>query len=77
MWQRTVWDLMTRRADEIVDTAGPAALKGRTFGGQLRDAGLALHWFRKKLREVLPHAFHDDGVTPSAHEKPASQEEYP
>ncbi|WP_179951103.1 type I-E CRISPR-associated protein Cse1/CasA [Xylanimonas oleitrophica] len=55
-WHRTVLRLVSSLADEVVDAAGPAALVGRTSGGQFRDAGLALHWFRKRVREVLPHA---------------------
>ncbi len=59
-WQRTVHDVVSRLANDVVDAAGPAALVGRTSGGQFRDAGLAQRWFRKKLREVLPYA-HDAG----------------
>lgn len=65
-WQATVRDLLLQRGDDVVDGAGPAALKGRISGGQFRDAGLALHWFRKKLREVLPAAFPDTAATPSS-----------
>ncbi|MDR0483579.1 MAG: type I-E CRISPR-associated protein Cse1/CasA [Cellulomonadaceae bacterium] len=55
-WQESVLQLVTEMGNEIVDTAGPAALVGRTAQGQFRDAGLALVWFRKKLRDVLPLA---------------------
>ncbi|MCL2595422.1 MAG: type I-E CRISPR-associated protein Cse1/CasA [Promicromonosporaceae bacterium] len=59
-WHREVWKLLNGLANEIVDSAGEAALIGRHTGGQFRDAGLALRWFHKKLREALPHAFDNE-----------------
>ena len=70
-WQREVAGLLRELADDVVDAAGPAALVGRTSGGQFRDAGLALAWFRKKLREVLPHAH----ATPDGSAPGTKQEE--
>ncbi|QAY64106.1 type I-E CRISPR-associated protein Cse1/CasA [Xylanimonas allomyrinae] len=71
-WHRSVLWLVNDLADEEVDDAGPAALVGRTAGGQFRDAGLALHWFRKKVRDVLPHAF-----APHPPTAPSNPEETP
>jgi len=55
-WQLTVSQEIETLANELFDEAGPSALVGRDSAGQFRDAGLALHWFRKALRKALPYA---------------------
>jgi CRISPR system Cascade subunit CasA len=61
-WQRTVREVIARRAAAVVNEAGSAALVGRVVAKQFRDVGVAERWFWRRLREVLPHAF-DDGPT--------------
>ncbi|WP_166844617.1 type I-E CRISPR-associated protein Cse1/CasA [Isoptericola sp. BMS4] len=61
-WQRAVYAVVRGVADDVVDTAGPAALVGRVAGGHFRDVGVAERWLGRRLREALPHAFEgDDG----------------
>jgi len=57
VWQHEVRRIVERLGGDLADAAGPAALVGRSSGGQQRDAGLALVWFTRKLREVIPHAY--------------------
>jgi len=70
VWQTTVKIIVQNLANQIIDEAGPAALVGRESGGAFRDAGLALTWFQRRLRKVLPYAFHDKPVTPNKEEAP-------
>ena len=60
-WHREVREVVEAIGNELVDTCGPAALVGRWPGGQFRDAGLSLVWFRKKLRNVIPQAYTSEG----------------
>jgi len=56
-WQQIVSRIATSLANGLVDAAGSAALVGRWIGPpgkkRLYDAGSALHWFNKALREIL------------------------
>ncbi|QAY71394.1 type I-E CRISPR-associated protein Cse1/CasA [Xylanimonas protaetiae] len=63
VWQRAALGVVQTIARDVIAAAGPAALVGRTSGGQFRDVGIAERWFRKKLREVLPHAFEQAPTT--------------
>jgi len=58
-WHFAVHQEISQLANELFDEAGPGALVGRCSGGHFRDAGLALHWFRKALRKALPFALAD------------------
>jgi len=56
-WHRTVHREVSNIGYQIIEEAGLAAYVGRTSGGQFRDAGLALRWFKNALRKALPYAF--------------------
>jgi CRISPR system Cascade subunit CasA len=56
-WHQDVREMLTDQANDIIDSAGPAALVGRIVSGRHIDAGLALAWFRKRLRTLLPDAY--------------------
>jgi len=64
-WQSEVRHQLEALGAEIADAAGPPALVGRTIAKRHVDAGLAMAWFRKQLRDAIPRAFFstDDSTT--------------
>jgi CRISPR system Cascade subunit CasA len=72
-WQHTVFGLVNGLAEALIDAAGPPALVGRTAGGRHVDAGIAMRWFRKQLRDSLPRAHESLGHT-SPGPQPAAEQ---
>lgn len=62
-WQSEVRAVVQRLGREWLGETGPAAWTGRAVRGHRLDAGLADKWFQRKLREVLPAAYHDREVS--------------
>ncbi len=58
-WQRSVERVIWRLSRELLANSGPAAWVGRTVNDRHVDAGLSDLWFRKRLREALPHGMPD------------------
>ena len=56
-WQREVKHQLEALSSEIADAAGSPALVGRIVQKRHLDAGLAMAWFRKQLRDAIPRAF--------------------
>lgn len=66
-WHRAVDLLLRRLGDDIVDAAGPAALRGRHVNGRHIDVGRASRWFSAGLATALPLAREgrDDDTAPA------------
>lgn len=60
-WQQVVKQVISSLANKLLESAGGSAYVGRWLGPpgkkRLYDAGSALHWFNKAMRETLPLAY--------------------
>jgi len=56
-WHCEVRHQLEALGSEMTDAAGPPALVGRIVAKRHIDAGLAMAWFRKQLRDAVPNAF--------------------
>ncbi|AYY12432.1 type I-E CRISPR-associated protein Cse1/CasA [Actinobacteria bacterium YIM 96077] len=62
-WQLTVRDACWPIVNEVLESAGPAAWRGRTINSRLVNVSVAEAWFRASLRKHLALAFATDEET--------------